>query len=386
MSRFCKAQSISERDIQGVVEVLQSDWLTTGPKVGEFEHAFADFVGAKEAVAVSNGTAALHAAMFALDIHHGDEVLVPAITFAATANCVVYQGGTPVFIDVDAETLLLNPALLEEKITSKTKAIIAVDYAGQPCDYDSLKIIAEKHNLSLVADACHALGGKYKNRTVGTLADLSTFSLHPVKNMTTGEGGVITTNDTELAEKMRRFRNHGINSDHRQRQAHGTWYYEMTDLGYNYRLTDFQCALGMSQLQRLPEWIARRQEIARKYYSAFAEIPYVEPLGVSSDVSHAYHLFVVRLKLEKLETNRDKIFNTLRSKGLPVNVHYIPVHLHPFYCKRFGNGQGLCPVAEAAYEKILSLPIHPNLSDENIDEVVELIIESLQTTEELVYA
>ena len=381
MSRFCKAQGISDRDIQAVVEVLQSDWLTTGPKVGEFERAIANFVGAKEAVAVSNGTAALHAAMFALDIQHGDEVLVPAITFAATANCVVYQGGTPVFIDVDAETLLLDPALLEGKITPKTRAIIAVDYAGQPCDYDVLRTIAEKHNLSLVADACHALGGRYKDKAVGTLADLSTFSLHPVKSMTTGEGGVITTNDSKLAEKMRRFRNHGINSDHRQRQFHGTWYYEMTDLGYNYRLTDFQCALGMSQLQRLPEWIIRRQEIAAKYYSAFAETPHVEPLGSSDDISHAYHLFVVQLKLDQLETNRDEVFDTLRSKGLPVNVHYIPVHLHPFYRKRFGNGPGLCPVAEAAYEKILSLPIHPNLSDENIDEVVETILKSLEIHE-----
>ena len=189
MSRFLRAQSISDRDIEAVVEVLQSDWLTTGPKVGEFELAFADFVGAKEAVAVSNGTAALHAAMFALDIQSGDEVLVPAVTFAATANCVVYQGGTPVFVDVDAETLLINPELLEEKITSKTKAIIAVDYAGQPCDYDSLQIIAGKHNLSLVADACHALGGKYKNRAVGFVAKLSTVSQHPVKSMTTGGGG-----------------------------------------------------------------------------------------------------------------------------------------------------------------------------------------------------
>jgi len=378
MSRFLKAQSISDRDIEAVVEVLQSDWLTTGPKVGEFELAFADFVGAKEAVAVSNGTAALHAAMFALDIQSGDEVLVPAVTFAATANCVVYQGGTPVFVDVDAETLLINPELLEEKITSKTKAIIAVDYAGQPCDYDSLQIIAGKHNLSLVADACHALGGKYKNRAVGTLAKLSTFSLHPVKNMTTGEGGVITTSDSDLAEKMRRFRNHGINSDHRQREALGTWYYEMIDLGYNYRLTDFQCALGMSQLLRLPEWIARRQEIATKYTSAFAETPHVEPLGVSSDVSHAYHLFVVHLRLEELETNRDEIFNTMRSNGLPVNVHYIPVHLHPFYRTRFGTGTGLCPVAEAACEDNLSMPIHPNLDDEDVEEAIEFILELLE--------
>ena len=187
MSRFCKAQNINDCDIQAVVEVLQSDWLTSGPKVGEFERAFADFVGAKEAVAVSSGTAALHAAMFAFDIQHGDEVLMPPITFSATANCVVYQGGKPVFVDVDAETLLLNPTLLEEKITSKTRAIIAVDYAGQPCDYDALRSIAERHSLYLVADACHALGGKYKDRAVGTLADVSTFSLHPVKNMTTGE-------------------------------------------------------------------------------------------------------------------------------------------------------------------------------------------------------
>jgi hypothetical protein len=237
-------QTIGGDDIAAVVETLRSDWLTTGPKVGEFERAFAAYTGAAEAVAVTNGTAALHAAMAALDIGPGDEVIVPPMTFAASANCVVYQGGTPVFADVDADTLLIDPAEVERRISPRTRAIVAVDYAGQPCDYDALQAIADEHGLALVADACHALGGSDHGRPVGTLADLSTFSLHPVKHITTGEGGVITTNDPELAARMRIFRNHGITSDHRQREQQGSWFYEMTDLGYNYRLTDVQCALG----------------------------------------------------------------------------------------------------------------------------------------------
>jgi len=266
-------QSIDEEDIQAVVEVLRSDWLTTGPKVDEFERAFAGHVGAEEAVAVSNGTAALHAAMYALRIGPNDEVIVPALTFSATANCVVFQGGTPVFSDVDRGTLLINPASVEANITHRTKAIIAVDFAGQPCDYDSLRALANRHRLTLVADTCHSLGGSYKGLPVGSLAKLNTFSFHPVKHITTGEGGMITTNNPELAKRMRVFRNHGITTDHRQREALGSWFYEMIDLGYNYRITDFQCALGLSQLNKLSSWVARRQEIARRYDAAFAELP-----------------------------------------------------------------------------------------------------------------
>jgi perosamine synthetase len=290
-------QCIDEEDIQAVVNVLRSDWLTTGPLIEAFEEAFARRVGARHAVAVSSGTAALHAAMHALGIVQGDEVIVPAITFAASANCVVYQGGTPVFADVDPETLLIDPASVESRLSSKTKAIIAVDFAGQPCDYDALKDIAERHNLVLVADACHALGGRYKDKPVGTLAALNAFSFHPVKHITTGEGGMVTTDDPIMAERMLLFRNHGITTDHRQRAQQGSWFYEMVELGYNYRITDFQCALGMSQLKKLSKWVEQRREIARRYNNAFFNIPFVKPLGVNGDVFHAYHLYVISLIL-----------------------------------------------------------------------------------------
>jgi perosamine synthetase len=366
-------QWLDSDDITAVVEVLRSDWLTTGPKVGGFERAFADFVGTKEAVAVCNGTAALHAAMYAVGIGPGDEVIVPPMTFAASANCVVFQGGTPIFADVDPDTLLLDPAQVEAKITPRTKAIIAVDYAGQPCDYDALRAITDRHGLALVADACHALGGNYKGRPVGSLADVSTFSFHPVKHVTTGEGGMITTDDPELARRMRVFRNHGITSDHRQREQQGSWFYEMVDLGYNYRLTDIQCALGMSQLRKLPGRVARRQEIARRYDAGFAEVPGVGPLSVQAEVSHAYHLFVIQLDLERLRTDRAQPFAALRAEGIGVNVHYIPVHLHPFYRERFGTGPGLCPVAEAAYERLITLPIFPRMSDEDVENVIAAV-------------
>jgi perosamine synthetase len=365
-------QCIDEDDIRAVVEVLRSDWITTGPKVAEFEEAFANFVGAKHAVAVSSGTAALHAAIYAAGIGPGDEVIVPVMTFAATANCVVFQGGTPVFADVEADTLLLDPVQVEAKITPRTKAIIAVDYTGQPCDYDVLRAIADRHGLALVADACHALGGSYKGCPVGSLADLNIFSFHPVKHITTGEGGMITTDDSDFARRMRVFRNHGITSDHRQRQEQGSWFYEMVDLGYNYRLTDFQCALGMSQLQKLPRWMARRQEIARRYNAALAEISAVEPLDVREDVSHAYHLYVIKLDLNQLRGTRNELFTALRAEGIGVNVHYIPVHLHPFYRKRFATKPGLCPVAEAAYERILTLPIFPHTNEE-VEKVITAV-------------
>jgi len=366
-------QWLDQDDIAAVVEVLCSDWLTTGPTVPEFERAFAKTVGAKEAVAMSNGTAALHAAAYAIGIGPGDEVVVPPMTFAATANCVVYQGGTPVFADVDPKTLLLDPSEIEGKLSPRTKAIIAVDYTGQPCDYDALSNIARKHALRLVADACHALGGSYRGHSVGALADLSTFSFHPVKHITTGEGGMVTTNDSGLAQRMRIFRNHGITTDHRQREKQASWFYEMVDLGYNYRLTDFQCALGLRQLQKLPEWLKRRQEIAQRYTAAFAEIPGIQPLHVRGDVSHAYHLYVVRLDLPQLRSTRAEVFAALRAEGIGVNVHYIPVHLHPFYRERFSTGPGLCPIAEAAYEEIISLPIFPRMEDRDVEDVIAAV-------------
>ena len=251
-------QFIDEEDIQAVVEVLRSDWLTTGPKIEEFEHAMAAYMGATHAVAVSSGTSALHCAMYSIGIGKGDEVIVPPMTFAATANCVVFQGGTPIFVDVDPDSLLIVPEKIEKKITPRTKAIIAVDYAGHPCDYDKLYEIAKKNKLVLVADSCHALGAEYKGRRSGTFADLNIFSFHPVKHITTGEGGMITTKNADYADRMRIFRNHGITTDHRQREKQGSWFYEMVNCGYNYRITDFQCALGICQLQKLPKFFKRR--------------------------------------------------------------------------------------------------------------------------------
>jgi perosamine synthetase len=362
-------QQIDDDDIQAVLEVLRSDWLTTGPKVREFEEAFARYVGTEHAIAVSNGTAALHAIMYALDIKPGDEVIIPTMTFVATANSVVYQGGTPVFVDVKPSNLLIDPQQIETLITDRTKAIVAVDYAGHPCDYDALEQIAVRHDLLLVDDACHAVGGCYGNRRVGSLADLNAFSLHPVKHITTGEGGVVTTDREDLAERMRLFRNHGIDSDHYQREKEGSWAYQMIDLGYNYRLTDFQCALGLSQLKKLDRWVVRRREIAARYDASFANMPLISPLKVEKGINHAYHLYVVRVP----GSERERIFRSLRAEGIGVNVHYMPVHLHPFYRQRFGTGPGLCLEAERAYEEIITLPVFPAMTDEMADTVIKAV-------------
>ncbi|MDP2601860.1 MAG: UDP-4-amino-4,6-dideoxy-N-acetyl-beta-L-altrosamine transaminase [Deltaproteobacteria bacterium] len=366
-------QTIDEHDIQSVVEVLRSDWLTTGPKVREFERAFARALGAGEAVAVSSGTAALHAAMHALGVGLGDEVIVPALTFAASANCVVYQGATPVFADVDSRTLLIDPKDVKAKTTPRTRAVIAVDYAGKPCDYDALREITGRHDLALVADACHSLGGSYKGRPVGTLADLNVFSLHPVKAMTTGEGGMITTESFDSAYRMRSFRNHGVTSDHCQREKQGSWLYDMVDLGYNYRLSDLQCALGLSQLSKVSEFVARRRAIARSYDKVFSPMAGVRAVTVRPGVESAYHLYVVRLEPDFLSTDRGRVFAALRAEGIGVNVHYLPVYLHRFYRERFGTGPGLCPRAEAAYEVILSLPMFPAMSDQDVEDVIQAL-------------
>jgi len=361
---------IDEDDIAAVVEVLCSDWLTTGPKIAEFEEAFSQMVGARKAVAVSSGTAALHAAMYAIGIEPGDEVIVPAITFAATANCVVFQGGIPIFVDVDKDTLLIDPHQVEAKISPRTKAIIAVDYAGQPCEYDLLREIAQRYGLFLIADACHALGAKYKGQPVGSLADVSVFSFHPVKHITTGEGGMITTDDERVAHRLRLFRNHGISTDHHERSLKGSFYYEVVDLGYNYRLTDFQCALGLSQLRKLPEFLRRRHIVAERYNQVFSAHPFVEPLVVRSDVFHSYHLYVVRLHLDRMITDRAQIFRALRAEGIGVNVHYLPVYLHPYYRRLFATKPGLCPVAESMYQRIITLPISAAMTMEDVDDVI----------------
>ncbi|MGZ6021494.1 MAG: UDP-4-amino-4,6-dideoxy-N-acetyl-beta-L-altrosamine transaminase [Rhizomicrobium sp.] len=367
-------QEIGDADIKAVVEALCSDWLTTGPRVGQFEKAFARFCGATEGVAVNSGTAALHAAMRAVGIGLGDEVIVPAITFAASANAAIYEGGTPVFADVEADTLLIDPSCVEKLITPKTKAIVAVDYAGQPADYDALRALAKNRNIAIVADACHAPGATYKGRMAGTLADISCFSFHPVKHLTTCEGGMTLTDDREKAAHMRRFRNHGIDSDHRKRDAEGTFAYDMVELGYNYRLPDVQCALGLAQLERLPRWVAKRRTVAAWYEDALRGMTHVRPLRVHADRTNAYHLYVVRLDLAKLSIDRARAFAHLRERGIGANVHYAPVYLHSYYRSR-GYQTGLCPVAEQTYREILTLPMFPAMSQGDVTRVANALRE-----------
>jgi perosamine synthetase len=362
-------QSVDEDDIAAVVEVLRSDWLTTGPKVAEFEVAWADQVSASYAVAVNSGTAALHAAAFAAGIGPGDEVIVTPLTFAASANCVLYQGGTPVFADVQSDTLNIDPVAVEAAVTPRTRAIIAVDYTGQPADLDELRDIAERHDLILMEDAAHAIGATYKGQPVGAISDLTTFSTHPVKHVTTGEGGLITTNNEGLAERMRWFRNHGITTDHRQRADKGGWFYEMVTLGYNYRLPDINCALGLSQLRKLEGWLDRRREIAARYTQAFAGLPAAESITVRPDREPVWHIYPILLDTTLLRVDRAQVFAALRAENMGVNVHYIPVHWHPYYAQ-LGYRRGMCPVAEDAYERIITLPLFPAMTDQDVNDVI----------------
>ncbi len=365
---------VDQSDIDAVVRVLQSDWLTTGPIIGEFERALSDYTGAPHAVAVSSGTAALHCAAYAMGITTDDEVIVPAITFAATANCVIAMGARPVIVDVDSDTLLMDVDAVRKHIGSRTKAIIAVDYAGQPCDYPALKAIADEHGLSLISDACHALGAAWNGRSVADIADAAVYSFHPVKHITTGEGGAIVTRHAHVAERMRRFRNHGIDSDLHRRREQATWSYEVVDLGFNYRITDFQCALGLSQLKKADHWIERRRRIASQYDQAFESMDGISPLRVYDNVRHVYHLYVVRISDAGRTDKRKAIFRVMREKGIGVNVHYIPLNLHRFYQHRAGAVKGQCPVAESVYETILSLPVYPAMRDAD----VHLVIDTLQ--------
>ena len=367
-------QWIDEDDVDAVVEALRSDWLTTGPAVDAFESDLATVCGCAYAVAVSSGTAALHAAVASADVGPGDEVIVPAMTFAATANVAVFQQATPVFADVQPGTLLIDPDHVEQLVTSRTKAIMAVDYTGHPCDYDALRSIAEKYGLALIADASHSLGATYKGRRVGELADATTLSFHPVKHITTGEGGAMLTDDEAIAAKARSFRNHGITVDHRARSLASDWVYSIMSPGLNYRLTDIQSALGRSQLRKLSPFLKRRREIAAAYDVAFADLEGVSPLEVMPDVEHAYHLYVVRV------AERDRAFALYRERGVGVNVHYIPTHLLDVYRERFGTSQGDCPRAEAAYGEILSLPIYPAMDDVTVDRVIEVVEEVWRLT------
>jgi perosamine synthetase len=370
-------QSIDESDIQAVVDTLRSDWLTTGPKVAEFEEAFAAWVGAKHGVSFSSGTAALHAAAFAAGLQPGDEAITSPLTFAATANCVLYQGARPVFADVAEDTLNLEPGLVAARITPRTKAILPVDYAGHPADLDSIVQLAERDGLIVIEDACHALGAEYRGRRVGSIAHMTVFSFHPVKHLTTGEGGMVTTDNPVFAETLRRFRNHGISSDARQRQSAGQWHYEMVLLGFNYRLTDIACALGLQQMKRLEANLARRRKIAARYAAAFRDMPGVLPPQTRKDVNPAWHLYPIRLDLSRLSAGREEVFRALRAENIGVNVHYIPVHLHPYYRDRFGYKGGEFPVAEDAYERLISLPMFHGMSDSDVDDVVRAVCKVL---------
>jgi perosamine synthetase len=363
-------QSIGDDDIQAVVDVLRSDWLTTGPKVEEFEEALAAWVGAKYAVSFTSGTAALHGTAFAAGLKPGDEAITTPMTFAATANCVLYQGATPVFADVSVDTLNLDPEKVVARITPRTRAVLPVDYAGHPADMDAILELAARHGLIVIEDACHALGGEYRGRRSGAIADMTVFSFHPVKHLTTGEGGMVTTDNPAYAHALRRFRNHGISSDARQRQAEGQWHYEMLLLGFNYRLTDIACALGLSQLKKLDANLLRRRKIAARYAVVFGDLDGITLPAVRSDVNPAWHLYPIRLNLQRLTVNRAQVFRALRAENIGVNVHYIPVHRHPYYRDRFGYRGGEFPIAEDAYERLISLPMFHGMSDQDVEDVI----------------
>ena len=368
-------QVIEDQDIDAVLAVLkENQYLTTGPRVQEFEQKMCLFVGCNYAIAVNSGTSALHCCVRACGIGKGDEVIVNAISFVASANAVVYEGGVPVFCDICEDTMNLDLDKLESLITEKTKAIIFVDYAGQANDYHRLRKIADQHNLKLIEDAAHSVGLRVPESVcprmpmVGSYADLTALSFHPVKNMTTAEGGMILTNNLEMDGICRRFRAHGIDNDYTKRHLH---YYDMVELGYNYRITDLQCALGLAQLDRLSQWINRRQEIAEIYDTAFKNYGHLfYPLN--NKLGCAYHIYVIILNLNNLNVDRDHIFNELRENNIGVNVHYKPIYLNTFYLNMSENKyyKGLCPSAEKIWSRIITLPIHPGLSNEDINRVI----------------
>ena len=357
-------QSLDEEDIQAVIDTLRSPNLTQGPKIAEFERAIADYVGAKYAVAFCNGTAALHGACYAAGIREGDEVITSPITFAASANCVRYVGGTVVFADIDAETYNIDPRKIRVNITEKTKAIIPVDFTGQPVDIDEIMAIAHEHNLVVIEDGAHSLGAIYKGRKVGQTAHMTMFSFHPVKPVTTAEGGIIVTDNEEYYKKMLQFRSHGIEQASYSKEK-GGWYYEMTELGYNYRMTDLQAALGVSQLKKLDTFIARRREIAAMYTKVLSKVAGVTVPSQLAETASGWHLYMIQLE----DVDRMSVFDAMRAANIGVHVHYIPVYWHPYY-EKLGYKRGLCPVAEAWYEKALTLPIHPGLTDEQIGRVI----------------
>ncbi len=361
-------QTIEQRDIDAVLQVLnENEMLTTGKYVPEFEKNVCEYVGCNYALAVNSGTAALHLATFAANIQENDEVIVPAISFVASANCVLYQMGNPVFCDIDPDTLCIDVNKIESLITPRTKAIIFVDMCGQPCDFDEIKKIADKYNLITIHDAAHSIGAVYKDKKVGSYADITCFSFHPVKNITTCEGGMMVTNNQQYYKRGLQFRTHGISRDFKEREKTNSHYYEMQCLGFNYRIPDVLCALGIEQLKRLDTFVKRRNEIANKYNELLkSHKDYIVPL--KNNYYSAYHIYVVKFNIEKIGKSRDELFRMLKENGIGVNVHYMPIYLHPYY-QELGYEKGLCPNAEKVYEQIITLPMFPLLSNDQIEEV-----------------
>ena len=368
-------QTIDQDDINAVLDVLQSDWLTTGPKIQEFEENLSSISGAKYAVVLNSGTAALHAAYFVAGVGPGDEVITSPITFAATGNAALYLGARPVFIDVRPDTININASIIVKKINSRTKALVPVDFAGHPAELDSIIDIARKHNLIVIEDAAHSLGAKYRGKPIGSIADMTIFSFHPVKHITTGEGGAVVTNNKEFYEKLLAFRSHGMERTRcKLAEYHGPWYHEMHHLGYNYRITDIQCALGISQLKKLSGFLQKRQEIVNYYNEQLGSINAVELPMVLQDIEPAWHLYVVKLKDQKID--RRIIYENLHNSGVGVQVHYLPVYRHPYY-QKLGYTKGLCPVAEDYYERTISLPLYPLMSKTEMEYVVEQLYKQL---------
>jgi len=360
-------QWITKKDIQAAISVLKTDWLTQGPKIEEFEKVVARYCRTKYAVAFSSGTAALHAAYAVAGIGLGDEVITTPLTFAATANGVIYCGGKPVFVDIQEDTLNINPKEIKKKITKRTKAIAPVDFRGHPCDFDEIKKIARKHNLLIIEDACHALGSRYKGKKIGSLVDMAIFSFHPVKTITTGEGGMVVTNNKKFCERLKIFRHHGIV----KKPKKGGWYYEIEIPGHNFRITDFQCALGLAQFKKLDKFIKRRREIVAKYNKAFKDIEEIITPTEKDYVKSAWHIYVIQLRLERLKASRKRIFEKFREEGLGVQVHYIPIHFHPFYRKKFGYKKGDFPITERYYQRTITLPLFPQMRNQEVERVIK---------------
>lgn len=368
-------QLITKEDIRAVIEVLQSDWITQGPKIKEFEDALCKYTGAKYAVVVSSGTAALHIACLAADIKTGDEVVTSPITFAASANCVLYCGGRPVFADIQESTANIDPKEIMKKINKRTRAIIPIHFAGYPCDLEEINKIAKKHNLIVIEDAAHALGAEYKNSKIGSCkySDMATLSFHPVKSITTGEGGAVLTNRKNLYENLVMLRNHGITKERNKiRRFQGPWYYEMQSLGFNYRITDYQCVLGIKQLEKLNQFIERRREIAQIYIDRLSSIQEIRLPAEKDHVKSAWHLYPIQLNNKP---HRDRLFSFLRRKGINVQLHYIPVYLHPYYQQFPHYKREFCPRAEQFYNQEITIPIYPSLKMREINYVIRNLAE-----------